>query len=366
MATPAELDAMRRAIARAAEALGVSNPNPAVGAVVLDQLGRVAGEGATAAAGGPHAEVVALSAAGERARGGTVIATLEPCAHRGRTGPCVDAIVEAGVRRVVYAVADPHPVAAGGAVQLRAAGVDVEAGVLETEARPDLEPWLVGVVRDRPFVTWKYAGSLDGRSAAADGTSRWITGPEARRDVHRLRAMADAVIAGIGTVLTDDASLTVRDWPATRQPLRVVVDSDARTPLQARVLDGTAPTLVAVRADADEARLQLLRDTPAEVVELPGGATGIDLAALLRALREREVIQLLLEGGATLAGSFVRAGLVDRVIGYHAPALLGDGPQVLTSIGVDTIDAAIRLTLDDVTQLGADVRLIARLQRSAR
>src|SRR4051812_23884817 len=254
MATPPELDAMRRAVALASSGLGTTNPNPSVGAVVLDESGRAVGEGRTQPVGQAHAEVVALAASGESARGGTLVVTLEPCRHTGRTGPCTTAIVDSGIRRVVYAVGDPHDDAAGGAEVLRTAGIDVEGEVLEEEAERDLGPWLVARRRRRPHLTWKYAATLDGRTAAADGTSRWVTGPQARRDVHRLRSYADAVIVGIGTVLADDTHLTVRDWPAQRQPLRVVVDGKARTPLSARILDDEAPTLVVVGADAEPRR----------------------------------------------------------------------------------------------------------------
>ena len=225
---------MQRALALAAQAVGSTNPNPAVGAVVLSADERVVGEGHTAPIGGPHAEVVALDAARADAAGGTVVVTLEPCRHVGRTGPCTDAILAAGIRRVVFAVGDPHGDAAGGAEVLRAAGVDVESGVLAAEGESVLAPWLTAVRRRRPHLTWKYAATLDGRTAAADRTSRWITGPEARQDVHRLRAVADAVVVGIGTVLADDPQLTVRDVAAVRQPLRVVVDGAARCPLSAR------------------------------------------------------------------------------------------------------------------------------------
>jgi diaminohydroxyphosphoribosylaminopyrimidine deaminase/5-amino-6-(5-phosphoribosylamino)uracil reductase len=361
VATAAEHDAMREAVRRAREALGRSNPNPAVGAVVLDAAGQPAGAGATAPVGGPHAEIEALTAAGERARGGTLVVTLEPCRHTGRTGPCTDAIVAAGVGRVVYALPDPHDAAAGGGEALSAAGVDVEAGVLADEARPMLEPWLVAVRRRRPFLTWKYAATLDGRTAAADGTSRWITGADARRDVHRLRAESDAVLVGIGTVLADDTALTVRDWPAVRQPLRVVIDGKARTPASARILDTSARTLLAVGTDADPDRIKRLRDTGAEVVELPRVDGHVDLRALMATLYEREANQLLLEGGATLAGSFVRERLVDRVVGYHAPALLGAGPPVLADAGIGTIANALRLRVDDVSRVGADVRIVAAL-----
>jgi diaminohydroxyphosphoribosylaminopyrimidine deaminase/5-amino-6-(5-phosphoribosylamino)uracil reductase len=348
---------MRRAIELAAAALGGTSPNPPVGCVVLDASGRPAGEGFTAPAGGPHAEVRALDAAGARALGGTAVVTLEPCAHHGRTPPCVDALVKAGVARVVFAVADPDPVAAGGAGRLRAAGVSVAAGVLEAEAALGNEAWLTAQRLGRPFVTWKYAASLDGRTAAADGSSRWVTGPEARADGHRLRAESDAVVVGSGTMRLDDPHLAVRDAPVRRQPLRVVVDSRASTPATARVLDAAAPTLVAVAGDADARHLE----GRAEVVRLPRGPRGLDLDALLAALHERGVRSALLEGGPTLAGSFLASGLVDRVVGYVAPALIGgDGAPVLAGPGAPSIAAARRLRLDDVTRLGADVRLTAR------
>lgn len=366
MASPAETAAMQRAIELAAGVLGATNPNPAVGAVVLDRLGEVVASGATRPAGDAHAEIVALAAAGEQAAGGTLVVTLEPCRHVGRTGPCTEAIVAAGVSRVVYAVADPHTGASGGAERLRAAGVEVEEGLLAAEATSDLLPWLTATRRRRPHVTWKYAATLDGRTAAADGTSRWITGEESRRDVHRLRALSDAVVVGIGTVLADDTHLTVRDWPATRQPLRVVVDGKARTPTSARILDDASETLVAVGTEADVDRVKAIRDTGAEVVELPRRDGLVDLSALMAALFEREHLLVLLEGGATLAGSFVRQRLVDRVVGYHAPALLGAGPPVLGDAGIPTIAAAARLTVTDVRALGADVRITADVDRGGR
>ncbi len=365
MATAAEIDAMRRALAVAEAALGIPNPNPAVGAVVLGADGQVVGEGATAAIGGPHAEIVALSAAGDRARGGTLVVTLEPCDHQGRTGPCSEAIIAAGVARVVYAVDDPNGDAAGGASRLRAAGMEVESGVLAEDARHDLEPWLIATAGRRPYVIWKYATTLDGRTAAADGTSRWITGVGARLDVQRQRARCDAVVVGIGTVLADDPALTVRDLDIGRQPLRVVVDSDARTPLTARVLDGVAPTLVAVAADAPADRVEALGNTAADVVQLPRASCGIDLGALLAHLYGSERYLLLLEGGAGLAAGFVRAGLVDRVVAYVAPALLGAGTPVVGDIGVPTIDAALRLVPKDLTYMPPDVRVVAAVERRA-
>ncbi|MGZ4619789.1 MAG: bifunctional diaminohydroxyphosphoribosylaminopyrimidine deaminase/5-amino-6-(5-phosphoribosylamino)uracil reductase RibD, partial [Frankiaceae bacterium] len=298
-------------------------------------------------AGGPHAEVVALGAAGERARGGTAVVTLEPCAHTGRTAPCTSALIDAGVRRVVVAVVDPDPVAAGGAGVLRAAGIDVEVGVGAREAEAVNEHWLHAVRTGRPFVTWKYAASLDGRVAARDGSSRWITGSGARADAHRLRAACDAVLVGVGTVLADDPELTVRDAPSPRgQPLRVVLDSRGRTPTDARVRNGSARTLVL---------------TVAEVPSSPGGC-GLDLTAVLRVLADREMRRVLVEGGPTVAGAFVDAGLVDEVVAYVAPALLGGPPAypALAGRGAATIAGIHRLRIVDVERLGADLRVTGR------
>jgi diaminohydroxyphosphoribosylaminopyrimidine deaminase / 5-amino-6-(5-phosphoribosylamino)uracil reductase len=358
MASPAEVAAMRRAIVLAARALGSTSPNPPVGCVVLDVAGHIAGEGFTAPAGGPHAEVTALRSAGERARAGTAVTTLEPCVHAGRTPPCTRALMDAGVARVIYAVEDPVPGHGDGGSTLRASGIDVEAGLLEVEAARGNEAWLTAVRRGRPFVTWKYAASLDGRVAARDGSSRWITGAESRADGHRLRAESDAVVVGSGTMQLDDPHLAVRDAGVLRQPLRVVVDTRARTPAAARVLDSAAPTLIAVADDADARHL----DGRAELARLPRAAEGLDLLALLGALYERDVRSVLLEGGPRLAGSFLAAGLVDRVVAYIAPALIGGGgAPALAGQGAPSINAAWRLRLDEVTQLGPDLRLVGRV-----
>jgi diaminohydroxyphosphoribosylaminopyrimidine deaminase/5-amino-6-(5-phosphoribosylamino)uracil reductase len=332
--------AMCRALELARRGLGTTSPNPIVGAVVLDRSGNPVGEGWHARAGGPHAEVVALADAGRRAEGGTAMVTLEPCVHTGRTGPCTSALINAGIARVVYAVADP--LHSGGESVLRTAGIEVSGGLLATEAAAANEAWLHGVTTGRPFVTWKYAATLDGRSAAADRTSRWITGPEARADVHRLRAEADAVLVGVGTVLADDPQLTVRDADTTRHPLRVVLDTDGRTPPDARVRAGAAETRVLTCADVKRG---------------PDGR--LDLAAALHYLYERDVRSVLLEGGPTVAGAMLAAGLIDKVIGYLAPALLGAGPAALGDAGVTTISETRRLRITDVTQLGDDLRLTA-------
>ena len=366
MANDREIAAMRRAVELSAAALGRTAPNPTVGCVILDAAGEVAGEGHHVYADRDHAEVAALRAAGERARGATAVVTLEPCAREGRTGPCARALADAGVRRVVYAVADPNPLQAGGAEVLRAAGVDVEGGVLHDEAARVNEAWLLAVGERRPFVTWKFAASLDGRVAAADGSSKWVTGAAARADVHRLRAECDAVAVGISTVLADDPHLTVRDGEALapRQPLRVVVDSAARTPPAARVLDGAAPTLVACTERAPAERVAALREAKAEVAVLPAAADGhTDVRALLAHLYDRGVVHVFVEGGPKLAGTLVDERLVDRVVGYVGAVVLGAGRPTLDNAGAPTIDAAWRLRLDDVTVLDGDVRLTWRPER---
>ncbi|WP_225849644.1 bifunctional diaminohydroxyphosphoribosylaminopyrimidine deaminase/5-amino-6-(5-phosphoribosylamino)uracil reductase RibD [Streptomyces sp. HPF1205] len=347
---------MRRAVELAGRSLGHTAPNPVVGCVILDASGAVAGEGRHLRAGGPHAEVHALTAAGAAARGGTAVVTLEPCNHTGRTGPCAQALIEAGIARVVYAVADPSAAAAGGAATLRAAGVDVEGGVLAAEAEAVNVAWLTAMRKGRPYVRWKYGATLDGRVAAADGTSRWITSPESRADVHRLRAEADAVVVGSGTLIADDPHLAVRGIEGATQPLRVVVDTRARIAPTAPVLDGTAPTLVAVGKDADTAHLPGV-----DIVRLPyaRGGTGLDIAALLAELHDRGTRSVLLEGGPTLAGAFVAAGAVDSVVAYLAPALLGAGPNALADAGIPTLARALRLDVTDVVRLGPDLRVTA-------
>ena len=345
-----EDEAMRHAVALAARGLGTTSPNPVVGCLLLDSDGEIVGEGFHAYAGGPHAEIVALAQAGERARGGTAVVTLEPCNHTGRTGPCAQALITAGIRRVVIAVDDPTPVAAGGAATLRAAGVEVETGVRRAEAELGNVAWLTAVRRSRPYVTWKFAATLDGRSAAADGTSQWITSAPARTDVHALRSTVDAIVVGVGTVIADDPQLTVRDLRdgilAIKQPLRVVADTSGRTPADARVRDAAAPTWIATAADVGAG---------------PDGR--LDLSALLAQLYARGIRSVLLEGGPTLAGAFLAAGLVDKVIGYVAPKLLGAGPPALAGAGVTTIAEAIDLDLTDIAQIGADLRFTASLRQ---
>lgn len=350
MASPAEHAAMLHAISLAARGLGTTSPNPVVGCVILDTAGKIVGEGFHAYAGGPHAEVRALAAAGDRARGGTAVVTLEPCNHTGRTGPCSEALFAAGIVRVVAAVADPNPVAKGGAQTLRSMGVDVEMGVRAAEASAGNIAWLTATRRaaagdPRPYVIWKFAATMDGRSAALDGTSQWITSPDARADVQELRSTVDAIIVGVGTVLADDPHLTARTGAgalANRQPIRVIVDSAGRTPLGARVRDDAARTWIATAADVGA-----------------GTDARVDLRRLSAGLFDRGCRRVLLEGGPTLAGAYLREGLVDEVVGYIAPKLLGDGPAALAGAGIVTIAEAIDLDLVDVRRVGPDIRITA-------
>ncbi|MFF3609666.1 bifunctional diaminohydroxyphosphoribosylaminopyrimidine deaminase/5-amino-6-(5-phosphoribosylamino)uracil reductase RibD [Streptomyces sp. NPDC002463] len=355
MAQQADITAMRRAVELAARGLGATSPNPVVGCVITDASGHPVGEGFHQRAGGPHAEVHALRAAGVLARGGTAYVTLEPCNHTGRTGPCAQALIEAGVSRVVYAVADPNPQATGGADTLRAAGIEVEQGLLEDEAEAGNIAWLTSVRRGRPFVRWKYAATLDGRIAAADGTSRWISSAESRADVHRLRAEADAVVVGSGTARADDPHLAVRGVDGAVQPLRVVVDTEATAVKPgARVLDDAGPTLIAIAEDAET--------TLTDVVRLPRAERGLAVPALLDALHARGVRSVLLEGGPTLAGAFLAEGAVDQVVGYLAPVLLGAGPAALADAGITTLTEALRLDITETAHIGSDIRITATLK----
>ncbi|WP_375475353.1 bifunctional diaminohydroxyphosphoribosylaminopyrimidine deaminase/5-amino-6-(5-phosphoribosylamino)uracil reductase RibD [uncultured Jatrophihabitans sp.] len=333
--TDTELAAMHRALALAETVRGRTSPNPAVGAVVLTPAGELAGEGATAPAGGPHAEIRALAEAGDEARDSTAVVTLEPCAHTGRTGPCTEALRAAGVARVVYAVDDPTPAAAGGASVLREAGVDVVGGVEEHAAASGaLRPWLHAVRTGRPFVTWKFAATLDGRVAAADSTSRWISSAPSRADAHLLRATVDAIVVGSGTVLADDPQLTARlgETLADQQPLRVVLDRRHRVH-DGRVLDSAAETLILDTA-------------------VPRFA--------LKALFDRGVRHVLLEGGPTLAGAFLEDHCVDEVVAYLAPLLLGAGPNALGEAGIGTLVDAAVLEVESVSRTGNDVKVVAR------
>lgn len=332
MTNPIGLDeAMDLAIRAAEEVKGSTYPNPPVGAVILNAAGQIAGVGGTRPPGQEHAEVVALAGAGAAARGGTAVVTLEPCNHQGRTGPCVDALVAAGVSRVVYAVADPNPQAAGGAARLRTLGIEVLDGLASdrVSAGP-LREWLHKQRTGRPHITWKYGASVDGRSAANDGTSQWITSEQSRADVHRRRAFADAILVGTGTVFADDPQLTARtpdNELVPHQPLRVVVGM-REVSSDAKVLNDDSHTMVIRTHD------------PAEVLAALGDRTDI-----------------ILEGGPTLAGAFLRAGLVDRILAYLAPMLLGGNVPAVEDVGVTTLSRALRWEYDQIERMGPDVLL---------
>ncbi|MEX0657720.1 MAG: bifunctional diaminohydroxyphosphoribosylaminopyrimidine deaminase/5-amino-6-(5-phosphoribosylamino)uracil reductase RibD [Egibacteraceae bacterium] len=320
---------MRRALALAEHGRGTTSPNPMVGCVIVRNR-EVVGEGFHVRAGEPHAEVVALAAAEDRAAGATVYVTLEPCDHTGRTGPCSTALLDAGVTRVVAAIEDPNPLAAGGAERLRSRGVDVDIGVCAADAAQQNEIFLHSLTRTRPFVVLKCATSLDGRVAAADGTSRWLTGEATRERAHALRAEADAILVGSGTVLADDPRLTVRlpdhEGP---QPLRVVLDRRGRVPADARMLDDEAPALV----------------------------LSTDILQTCKELWNRDVRSLLVEGGPQIASAFLAAGVVDRLVVHVAPLLLGPAAAPLTDGGPPTLAAATRWRLAATEQVGDDVML---------
>ena len=341
--TSSEQQAVDLALMRRALELATRGPdadaNPRVGCVITDRLGRVVGEGWHRGAGTAHAEVDALARAGEAARGGTAYVTLEPCNHTGRTQPCSAALYAAGLARVVYAQSDPNPHAAGGADALRADGVAVEAGLLADEASALNRSWAHLVTTGRPWVTWKLAATLDGRSAAADGTSRWITSEAARQDVHRLRSECGAVLVGTGTALTDDPYLTARRPDGSLmdvQPVRVVM-GERDLPAGAHVLDDAAPTW------------HLRTRDPKQV---------------LTALAEAGIHHVWLEGGPTIVAAFLAEGLVDEVVAYIAPVFLGRGRPSVGDLGITTIADALRLEPTDITLIGHDVRVTACLKES--
>lgn len=348
---------MGRALALADSQRASTDPNPVVGCVVVSD-GEVVGQGVTEPPGGRHAEVVALAQAGERARSSSVYTTLEPCDHHGRTGPCSVALVAAGVARVVVAAPDPSAHANGGAQRLREAGVDVVEGVMAEQARALNVPFHRAAREGRPQVIVKLAVSLDGRVAAADGTSQWLTGEQARAAAHRLRADVDAVVVGSGTALSDDPWLTARledGTLAARQPLRVVLDARARTRPGLRAYDDVAPSLVVTSPDA---ATDAFDDAGVEVARVDGPrADGTDLRALLRLLGARGVQSVLVEGGAMLASSFVAAGLADRLLVHLAPLLLGPKGLAALDIAIPTLEAAPRWRLDRVQQVGQDAVL---------
>ena len=351
---------MARALQLAERGLWTTSPNPRVGCVVVRD-GEIVGEGWHERAGEPHAEVHALRAAGELARGATAYVTLEPCSHHGRTPPCAEALVAAGVSRVVAAMSDPNPLVAGqGLAVLRAAGIETACGLMENEARELNIGFVSRMTRGRPWLRLKVAASLDGKTALNNGVSQWITGPDARQDGHRWRARACAILTGIGTVRDDDPQLNVRAVETTRQPLRVVVDSRLETPLTARILQG-GPVLVAVAVD-DEKRANLLRSAGAEVLLLPNASGKVELKDLLEELGRRGINEVHAEAGFKLNGSLLREGLVDELLLYLAPCLIGHAASGLFNLPeLTTLNDKRCLKIHDLRQVGADIRVVARL-----
>jgi len=325
-----EYDAMQRALQLAASPGVPLHPNPRVGCVLLAADGTFVGEGYHHGAGSPHAEIEALKAAGDLARGTTAVVTLEPCNHTGRTGPCAEALIDAGVRRVVVAQRDPNPLAKGGLETLAAAGVETDAGLLAEDAAALNRAWTFAHERGRPFVTWKFATTLDGRSAATDGSSRWVSSPAARRDTHLLRALCDTMLVGTNTVAVDDPQLTVRDkddQPVPHQPLRVVM-GERDLPAESRIFDAQAETV------------QLRTHDPVEALET--------------LYREHGRHHVFFEGGPKLAAAFLKAGVVDEVLVYVAPMLMGGGKSAVGSLGIRTISKALRFDLMDTVLLLPD------------
>jgi len=364
-----DLKFMLRALDLARRGLYTASPNPMVGAVLV-KGGRVIAEGWHERVGGPHAEAVAIERAGEEARGSTLYVNLEPCCIHGHTPPCTDIIIRAGVRRVVVATRDPNPLVDGrGIERLKAAGVEVVEGVLKEEAERLNEQFLTYMREGRPLFSLKFAMTLDGKIASKTGASKWITSEEGRREAHELRAQHDAIMVGVGTVLSDDPLLVphMLDFRPERPRLRVVVDSNLRTPPGARLLSGGGPpVLVAAGEGADREKAEALRRKGAEVVFLPRDERGkVDLRALSKLLWERKVLGVLCEGGGTLAWSLLRAGLVDKVYAFVAPKIMG-GQSARTPVegeGFDSPDLSLKFRVEEVRRVGPDVLIVAYPER---
>ncbi len=370
--TAIDAELMARALRLAERGLYTTAPNPRVGCV-LSRDGRVIGEGWHQRAGEPHAEINALAAASEPVTGCTAYVTLEPCSHYGRTPPCCDALIAAGVSRVWMAMEDPNPEVAGrGIERLKAAGIEVGCGLLESEARALNPGFIKRMLLQRPYVRCKLAMSVDGRTAMASGESQWITGPDARSDVQRLRARSSAVITGVGSILADDSALTLRENELTiadaqaacdKPPLRVVLDSGLQTPLASRVLQDGAPTLLVCAQGVDESRLAEARECT-EVIELPAVDGRVCLATVLDELARRECNEVLLEAGATLAGAALEADLIDELVVYMAPLIMGSNARPLLWLPLDTMAQKRGLEIVDVRAVGKDWRITALPERT--
>ena len=360
---------IRRALELAERGRGYASPNPLVGAVVVAPDGSTLGEGWHEGPGTAHAEAMALVEAGERARGATLYCTLEPCDHFGRTPPCTQSIIDAGIARAVIASGDPNPIVDGrGAEHLRRAGVEVVEGVLEAEAVRQNEAYMKHITTGIPFVTLKLAATLDGRIAGADGSSTWITGEESRAQVHRMRAASDAILVGAGTALADDPLLTARDPEYRgRPPVRVVVDATGRVPASQRLLDDDAPTLGAPPEESSGDARDAWSAAGAEVVVCEHDGRGVALGELLEALGKRDIQSLLVEGGSQISGSFVGSGLVDKVVIFTAAKILGgsEAPMLIGETGITTLSEAIDMDISDVARVGEDMRVEAYVHRNS-
>lgn len=356
---------MRQALSIAQFAIGRTSPNPMVGAVIVRD-GRVVGQGWHKQAGTPHAEVHALHQAGELSLGASIYVTLEPCSHKGRTGPCVDALIHAGIKKVIIAMTDPNPLVAGRGIQkLRDAGIEVVEGVLASEAAILNEVFIKWISTRMPFTVLKSAMSLDGKIASYTGHSQWITGTESRNFVHTLRDSYDAILVGIGTVLADDPSLTTRVDYAGKNPLRIIVDSLARTPVKANVVaDGLAKTMIAVTQAAPQRRVDALRACGVEIIILDTKQGGVNLQQLFRILGEREITSVLVEGGSTINASVLDANLIDKIHWFIAPKIIGgkDSPGPVGGQGIANVNNATLFEDINIEPIGEDILISAYLR----
>lgn len=351
---------MRLAIEMAKAGIGQTSPNPIVGAVVVKD-GEIVGFGAHLKAGEPHAEVHAIRMAGEKAKGSTVYVTLEPCSHYGKTPPCADLLIETGVRRVVIATTDPNPLVAGkGIERLRNAGIDVKLGVLKEEADELNRVFFHYIATKTPFVTLKYASSLDGKIATATGESKWITSEAAREDVHRYRAVHDAILVGVNTVIADNPSLTVRLPEGGKNPIRIVLDTHLRTPLDANILhDGQAETWVIVGSEVSDEKKKRYENKNVQVISM--STPHIDIDELLRVLGERRITSLFVEGGSHVHDSFVRAKAVNEIVAYFAPKLIGgkQAPTPIGGMGFASMADVMQLQIRRIETIGPDIKIVA-------
>lgn len=357
--TTQDFEWMTQALRLAERGLYTTSPNPRVGCVIVKN-GQLIGEGFHLKAGQPHAEVHALRQAGNHTKGATAYVTLEPCSHYGRTPPCAHALVEAGVSRVVIAMQDPNPLVAGkGISYLQSHGIEVTSGLLQTQAQALNPGFILSMTQQRPYVRLKVAASLDGKTALANGASQWITSIASRKDVHHWRARSCAMLTGIGTVLHDDPSLTVREVDTPRQPLRVIVDSQLRIPLNARVLHGGHAVIA--YAQAPQEKLALLQAQGVQTIALPDAAGQIDINALLKTLAQQQINEVMVEAGAGLNGAMLQSGLVDELLMYFAPKLMGNtGVGMFNLPAFETMSQALDLNIIDVRHFGQDIRIQAK------